>query len=312
MAGNPAERIPLVVLCGPTAAGKTALSLQLAARWPVEIVSADSRQVYRQLDIGTAKPTAAERAAVPHHLLDVAAPDDDFTVHDFVCRGRAAIAAIAARGNLPLLVGGTGLYIRALTAGLAEVPEGDETLRQSLIAEEMAGGAGTLHRRLRDIDPVLAERLSPGDRLRIVRALEVFHLTGRRLSDFQAEHAFAEAPYRLLLVGLTLAREELYRRIDRRSEEMFAAGLIDETAALLQQGYSPSLKSLRTIGYREAVQVLQGEMSAADALTLVQRDTRRYAKRQLTWFGHLPEIIWVDSSCESGRIAPLLDAFYAN
>jgi len=312
MAGDPVKRIPLVVLCGPTAAGKTALSLQLAERWPVEIVSADSRQVYRQLDIGTAKPTAAERAAVPHHLLDVVAPDDDFTVHDFVRRGRTAIAAIAARGNLPLLVGGTGLYIRALTAGLADVPEGDETLRQSLIAEETAGGAGTLYRRLRDVDPVLAERLSPGDRLRIVRALEVFHLTGRRLSDFQAEHAFAESPYRLLLIGLTQARKELYRRIDCRSEEMFAAGLIEETAALLQQGYSPSLKSLRTIGYREAVRVLHGEMSTAEALALVQRDTRRYAKRQLTWFGHLPEIIWVDSSCESGRIAPLLDVFYAN
>jgi tRNA dimethylallyltransferase len=312
MAGDPAKLIPLVVFCGPTAVGKTALSLQLAERWPVEIVSADSRQVYRQLDIGTAKPTVAERAAVPHHLLDVAAPDDDFTVHDFVRYGRAAIADISARGNVPLLVGGTGLYIRALTAGLADVPEGDETLRQTLIAAEIAGGAGTLHRRLQDVDPVLAGRLSPGDRLRIVRALEVFHLTGRRLSDFQAEHAFADSPYRLLLVGLTLAREELYRRIDRRSEEMFAAGLIDETASLLQQGYSPSLKSLRTIGYREAVRVLHGEISVAEALALVQRDTRRYAKRQLTWFGHLSEIIWVDSSCESGRIAPLLDEFYAN
>lgn len=310
--GTSTQRIPLVVLCGPTASGKTALSLQLAKHWPVEIISADSRQVYRHLDIGTAKSTLEERAVVPHHLVDVAEPDDDFTVHDFVNLGRSAIADIVARGHRPLLVGGTGLYIRALTAGLADVPEGDEDLRQTLIAEERVGGVGTLHRRLLGVDPVLARRLSPGDRLRIVRALEVFQLTGRRLSDFQAAHAFAESPYQLLFVGLSMARDELYRRIDRRSEQMFTDGLIDETEKLLQQGYSPNLKSLRTIGYREAVRSLSGEIAVTDALRLVQRDTRRYAKRQLTWFGHLPEIIWVDSLRESDRIPKLIAEFYAN
>lgn len=307
----PRKRIPVVILCGPTAAGKTALSLQLADRWPVEIVSADSRQVYRCLDIGTAKPTRSEQAAVPHHLINVVNPDEDFTVHDFVRRGREAIAGIDGRGRQPFLVGGTGLYIRALTGGLAAVPGGDEILRQELIAEEMAGGVGTLFRQLQTIDPVLAQRLKPGDRLRIVRALEVFHLSGRRLSDFQAEHAFAESPYRLLFIGLTAARDELYRRINRRSEQMFADGLMDEVAGLLRQGYSLQLKSLRTIGYREAIRALHGEISVADALALVQRESRRYAKRQLTWFGQLPEIIWVDSLRESDRIMKLIDTFYA-
>ncbi|OGR31256.1 MAG: tRNA (adenosine(37)-N6)-dimethylallyltransferase MiaA [Desulfuromonadales bacterium GWD2_61_12] len=303
------QRIPVVVLCGPTAAGKTALSLRLAERWPVEIVSADSRQVYRCLDIGTAKPTREERAAVPHHLIDVVDPDEDFTVHDFVRLGREAIAGIVERGRLPLLVGGTGLYIRALTGGLAAVPGGDEGLRKRLIAAEAAGGAGTLHRQLQVVDPLLAERLKPGDRLRIVRALEVYRLSGRRLSEFQAEHAFAESPYRLLVIGLTTARDELYRRIDRRSEQMFTDGLLAETANLLRQGYARQLKSLRTIGYREAVRALDGELSVAEALALVQRESRRYAKRQLTWFGHLPEIIWVDSLRESDRIPPLLESF---
>jgi len=277
----------------------------------VEIVSADSRQVYRHLDIGTAKPSHAELAAVPHHLINVAEPDEDFTVHDFVLQGRAAIADIVARGRRPLLVGGTGLYIRALTGGLANVPKGDETLRQSLIDEEKAGGVGTLHRRLSAIDPVLAQRLKPGDRLRIVRALEVYQLSGRRLSDFQSAHAFADTPYRLLFVGLKMARDELYRRIDRRSEQMFADGLMAETESLLGRGYAPGLKSLRTIGYREAIRALCGELSVDEALSLVQRDSRRYAKRQLTWFGNLPEIIWVDSLRESGRIPELIDEFYA-
>jgi tRNA dimethylallyltransferase len=306
------SRIPLLVICGPTASGKTALALELAERWPFEVVSADSRQVYRTMDIGTAKPTPAELRRLRHHLVDVVDPEDEFSAADFVRLGHAAIADVVARGKLPVLVGGTGLYIQALTEGLLDAPGADAELRRQLLADEAAGGAGTLHRRLAAVDPVSAARLPPRNLVRIVRALEVYQLSGRPLSDLQAEHGFADQPYRLLVLGLTAAREELYRRIDRRSEQMFAAGLIEETRALLERSVPPECKSLRTIGYREVVRLLSGDIDQATALTLVQRETRRYAKRQLTWFAKTPEIIWVDSSQEFGKIPSLIEHFYAS
>jgi tRNA dimethylallyltransferase len=303
---------PLVVICGPTASGKTALALELAQRWPFEVVSADSRQVYRAMDIGTAKPTLEERCRLPHHLIDVVDPAADFTVVDFVRLAHVAIADIVARGRLPLLVGGTGLYIRALTEGLLDAPGGDAQLRQTLYDEEALYGAGTLYRRLLEVDPVLAGRLPPQNLVRIVRALEVYQQCGRPFSELQAEHGFSEHPYRLLVLGLKPPREELYRRIDQRATEMFASGLIDETRALLGRGIAPASKSLRTIGYREVVRLLAGELDQAAALELVQRETRRYAKRQLTWFAKTPEIIWVDSLREFGKIPTLIEHFHAS
>jgi tRNA dimethylallyltransferase len=299
----------LVVICGPTASGKTALALKLAEHLPVEIISADSRQVYRGMDIGTAKPERREREKIPHHLIDVVDPDETFTAADFVERGRAAIEQIRLRGRLPLVVGGTGLYIRALLHGLADAPGGDEHLRRELQLTEEREGAGTLYRQLEKIDPSLAARLSPRDQVRIVRALEVFHLTGRRLSDLQREHAGRPSPYRALKIGLAPDRKILYHRIDRRVEIMIAAGLPEEVQGLLEQGYPPELKSLQTIGYRETVDYLQGKLTLPEAVSLIQRNSRRYAKRQLTWFGPDKSIIWLDSLAEFAMVLKLIDHF---
>jgi len=306
------ERRPsLVVICGPTAAGKTALSLDLAERFGAEIVSADSRQVYRGMDIGTAKATAEERARIPHHLIDVAEVDEDYSVADFAVQGRRAILDIAARGKHPFVVGGTGLYIRALTEGLLDAPAGDPQVRQAILDRGEAEGEGALYRRLQLIDPPLAERLKPRDQVRIVRGLEVFEISGRRLSDLQEGHAFAEQPYPLLVVGVTLERQELYRRIDGRVEAMVAGGLVEEVSALLARGFSPGLKALRTIGYQEIIRHLAGEISLDEAVALIQRESRRYAKRQLTWFRRDKKIIWVDSLRESAKIPQMTELFYA-
>jgi tRNA dimethylallyltransferase len=299
----------LVVICGPTASGKTALALQLAEHLPVEIVSADSRQVYRGMDIGTAKPDRRELTLVPHHLIDVVDPDENFTVADFVERGRAAMDQILLRNRLPLVVGGTGLYIRALLYGLAEVPGGDEQVRRELHLIEEQEGPGALYRQLEKVDPPLAARLSPRDQVRIVRALEVFRLTGRRLSDLQREHAGRPSPYRVLKIGLAPDRKFLYDCIDRRVEIMMAAGLPEEVRGLLERGYSPELKSLQTIGYRENVAYLQGRLHLAEAVSLIQRNSRRYAKRQMTWFGHDNSIIWLDSFAEFAKVLQLIDHF---
>jgi tRNA dimethylallyltransferase len=299
----------LVVICGPTASGKTALALKLAEHLPVEIISADSRQVYRGMDIGTAKPDRRELAEVPHHLIDVVDPDENFTAADFVKRGRAAIEQIHLRGRLPLVVGGTGLYVRALLRGLADAPGGDERLRRELHLMEKREGAGTLYRQLEKIDPPLADRLSPRDRIRIVRALEVFHLTGRRFSDLQMEHASRPDYYRALKIGLASDRKILYDRIDRRVENMISSGLPEEVRGLLEQGYSPELKAMQTIGYRETVDYLRDRLSLDETVSLIQRNSRRYAKRQLTWFGRENSIIWLDSLAEFAMVLELIDRF---
>jgi len=303
------ERPPVIVICGPTASGKTSLALELANGLDVEIISADSRQVYRGMDIGTAKATPQERSRVPHHLIDVVNPDQDFTTADFVRLGHEAVGFIHRRGRLPLVVGGTGLYIRTLTEGLLPAPGQDKELRRQLHALEEAEGVGGLHRRLQQIDPALAARLHPRDRVRVIRAIEVFTLSGRRLSALQEEHAFGDHPFRLLKFGLAPEREELYRHIDSRVESMLAAGLRDEVRDLLAKGYGPALKSMQTIGYREIVRHLEGVLSLDEAVALIQRSTRQYAKRQLTWFHKDKSIIWVDSLRESDKIHSLIENF---
>jgi len=291
----------VVVICGPTASGKTALALELSETFPVEVVSADSRQVYRGMDIGTAKPSAAELRRVRHHLIDVVNPDQQFTAADFAAEGRAAVFEVLRRGRIPLVVGGTGLYIRALTEGLVEAPGGDEGLRQQLWQMEREQGEGALHRLLQSQDPESASRIHPRNRVRIIRALEVYAMTGRPLSALQSEHAFADAPFATLKIGLGAEREVLSQRIDRRAQMMLEAGLLDEVAALLAQGYAPQLKALQTIGYRESVQHLAGLLSLPETIALIQRETRRYAKRQLTWTIQLFGLIPVESLLESSR-----------
>jgi tRNA dimethylallyltransferase len=305
------RKIPLLVICGPTASGKTGLALELAAALPVEIISADSRQIYRGMDIGTAKATPEERAFVPHHLIDVVAPDQPFSAADFLRLGRAAISEIHQRDKLAVVVGGTGLYIDALTRGLIAAPGEDPLLREELLALEVQQGEGTLHRRLQGIDPEAAARLKPRDQPRIIRALEVFALTGETLTALQGRHAFADGPYEVITLGLEVERSILYRRIDERAAMMFASGLLEEAQSLLNQGFSRELKALRTIGYREAIACLGGESSLQVAIEQTQQESRRYAKRQMTWFRKNNSIIMVDSLAEFAKIKSIATRLYA-
>jgi tRNA dimethylallyltransferase len=284
------RKIKLIVLGGPTGSGKSDLALKLAEEIGAEIVNADSMQVYRRLDIGTAKPSAADLARVPHHLIDILDPDQDFTASDFRREAAAAIADIERRGKRAIVVGGTGLYIRALLHGLVDSPTGDPELRRQF--DDVPGEE--LMRRLSLVDPETAERLYPNDRVRLIRALEVYLQTGRPISAYRSEHAFSEANYDALKMAIRVEREELYRRTDLRVEKMLEAGLVEEVRSLLAAGYGRELKAMRSIGYKEVTAYLAGEMTLDEAVTLIKRDTRRYAKRQMTWFGREKDIYWLE------------------
>jgi tRNA dimethylallyltransferase len=285
---------PLIALVGPTGAGKTELSLQLAQRLDAEIVNCDSRQVFRYLDIGTAKPTAAERAAVPHHLFDVVDPDQRFDCARYRALAAAAIADIRQRGRRVVLVGGSGLYLKVLRFGLAPAPPRDAALRARLTALEDAH-AGALHARLARVDAAAAARLHPHDRVRLIRALEVCELSGRPLSTWHAAHAFRGAEFECRVIGLGVERRALYARLDARCRQMLERGLIDEVRALWQRGFGPDLPPLRSIGYRELGAHLRGQCDLDTALGAMQRATRQFAKRQLTWFRGDPSVEWVDA-----------------
>jgi tRNA dimethylallyltransferase len=290
--------VPLAVLAGPTASGKTALALELAERFGAEIVSADSMQVYRKLDIGTAKPTAAERARVPHHLLDVADPVEAFDTVQYQQLADEAIARIHAAGKRVLVVGGGGLYIRILLFGLANLPPPDPERRRRFEAEADAAGNAALHDRLAALDPTAARRIHQADRFRIIRALEVVETTGRPISALQAEHGFARPRYPHRLVALDVPRDELRGRILRRAEGMLAAGLIEEARGLLAAGYSPELRPLRAFGYREPIRCVLGRRPAEGLAEAIARDTARYAKRQSTWFRSERGVEWVPPTGE--------------
>jgi tRNA dimethylallyltransferase len=291
---------PILALVGPTGIGKTELGLQLAARLDAEIVNCDSRQVYRHLDIGTAKPTATERAAVPHHLFDVVDPDEPFDCARYRDLARGAIADIQARGRGVVLVGGSGLYLKVVRFGLAPAPPRDTALRTQLEAVETAA-PGTLHERLRASDPATAVRLHPRDRVRLIRALEVGALTGRPLSAWQAEHAFRTVELSVRVVALTLERAALHARLDARCRAMIARGLVDEVRGLWQRGYGPDLAPLQSIGYREIGAHLQGRCDLETAIAAMQRATRQFAKRQMTWFRADPTVTWVDAQSASAE-----------
>ena len=284
----------VLLMVGPTGVGKTEAAVAVAERLDAEIVSADSMQVYRYMDIGTAKPTPAQRQRCPHHLLDLVDPDQDFNAALFREHALATMEAVWCRGRNVLLAGGTGLYVKALTRGLFAGPKRDPALRSELEQSIARHGPERLFKRLAEVDPDAAGRIHRRDRVRIVRALEVFHATGKPLGQWQREHGFAERRFDILGIGLERPRPELYARIDRRCEGMMAEGLLEEVRGLLDRGYGPHLRSMQSVGYRQAVQCLAGEMSAAEALSSMQQATRRLAKRQLTWFRADPTLQWMD------------------
>jgi len=271
--------------------GKTAVALELAEALGAEIVNGDSMQLYRELDIGTAKPTIEERARVRHHLVDVADPDEPYDAARFAREGRTVIAALHQQGTPPLVVGGTGLYIKALLAGLFEQEDAVLEVRPRLARELADQGLPALFSRLEALDPATAGRLASGDTYRILRALEVVEATGRPLSALHAAHGFQDQPYETLKLGLTLPREELYRRIEARVDLMLGQGWLEEVRRLTQR-YPPDIKPLQALGYRHLVAVLTGSLSLAEAAEETKKETRRYAKRQLTWFRADPEVRW--------------------
>lgn len=288
---------PLVAIVGPTASGKSALALRLARARGGEIVSCDSQQVYRGLDIGTAKPSADERRELPHHLLDVAEPDESFSAADYSRLARAALAQIRGRGRLPIVAGGTGLYLRALLQGLFDGPSRDPALRQRLERIASRFGDARLHRLLAHVDAAAAARIEPRDRVRVVRALEVYAATGRPISVQQRAGSRPLEGFHTLVVGLRPVRETLREAVAARTRQMLAAGLLDEVRALLERGLSPQLRPLRSIGYRQAVAVVRGELTASEAEASIVADTMRFAKRQLTWFRHQqPDVRWFEDA----------------
>ncbi len=295
---------PLLVIVGPTAVGKTEVAVRLAGSVPIEVVSADSRQVYRGMDIGTGKPSVQQRRIVPHHLLDIADPRDRYHVALFRRDALRAIAGIRSRDRLPVVVGGTGLYVRALLKGLAAAPPADLSLRRDLEAFAASHGAPALHRRLADHDPAAARRLHPNDRVRVVRALELALAAPTTAAGPTGESAMpwteAVPPFHLLMAGLCQPRESLRRRITERVREMVAHGMMDEVRGLLAAGCDDTMPAMGGIGYRHFSAVLAGRLTEPEAIRLMIRDTVRYAKRQMTWFARDPEIRWIDVEAAGG------------
>jgi tRNA dimethylallyltransferase len=294
---------PLVAIVGPTASGKSALALRLARARGGEIVSCDSLQVFRGLDIGSAKPSPEERRAVPHHLIDVVGPGDAFSAAEYARLARAALAEIRERGRLAVVAGGTGLYLRALLEGLFEGPSRDEALRRRLEKIAARFGSERLHRLLGRIDPEAAGRIRPRDRVRIVRAIEVFRATGRTLSEKQREGAMRLSGFRVLVLGLAPERARLREAVALRAREMLARGLVAEVRGLVEGGLSPEVRPLQAIGYRQALGVLRGELLPLEAEQAIVQETMRYAKRQMTWFRHQTDVLWVRDAEEGFEAA---------
>ena len=303
-------RISVGFIVGPTGAGKSALAMEVAERADCEIVNADSRQFYRGMDLGTAKPSAEDRARVPHHLVDVRNPDESLDVAEFAQLARAAIENISTRGRNPLIVGGSGLYLRVIRGGIFRGPAASAEIRGRFakIAEEQ--GVAHLHQRLREIDPEAANRIGVNDLYRIVRALEVFELTGETISAHQRRHRFADIGYDTLTVGVEVERRKLYEAIDTRFDAMVSAGLVEEVRALVEAGYSPGKPPLSTIGYKQIGEYLRGEMTLAEAVSQAKQESRRLAKRQLTWFRREPEIVWLDPERGADDALALFEKFF--
>jgi tRNA dimethylallyltransferase len=300
----------VIVICGPTGIGKTSVGIDLAQTFGGEIISADSMQIYRYMDIGTAKPNAEELATVPHHMIDIIDPDEDFDAVQFSDRARPMILEIESRSRIPIVVGGTGFYIKSLLHGLFQSKAVDPKIRSRLKKEAAEIGGSYLYDRLKQMDPDTANRLHPNDSYRVIRALETIESTGRSLSDYHQNHGFADNPFNGLKIGLQMDRRKLYRRIDRRVDAMVEAGFVDEIKKLLGMGYSTGLKSMQSIGYRHMADFIADRLPWEECIRTLKRDTRRFAKRQFTWFGADKGVIWHEPN-QLNQIIKLVKKFIA-
>ncbi len=286
--------------------------MELAQHFGAEIINADSMQVYKYMDIGTAKPSSEERRLVRHHLIDILYPDEEFSAALFREEARQTIAEVSAQGKKAMVVGGTGLYIKALTSGLIRGGEVDPFIRSRLQAEAQAKGREHIYRRLEEVDPATAVRLHPHDTYRIIRALEVYERTGRSISALRQRHLFQEEPYQALKIGLKLERGDLYQRIDARVDAMIRQGLREEVRHLLEMGYDSTSKAMQSLGYKQMAAHLQGEYDLAEATRLIKRDTKRYAKRQITWFKADTKIHWAAYPKDREAVFRIIEGFLRN
>ncbi|WP_455378147.1 tRNA (adenosine(37)-N6)-dimethylallyltransferase MiaA [Petrachloros mirabilis] len=287
------RRRPLVVIVGPTAAGKSRIAIEVAKRFETDILTADSRQVYRGMDIGTDKPKPETWQGISHRLIDLVDPDEPFNAGRFRRHALEAIEHLYRRRRLPLVVGGTGLYVHALLRGLCDAPSTNHALRARLESEAREEGADRFYARLVAVDPATASKLHPRDTSKIIRALEVYHLSGRPMSEFQRQHGFSEHPFSALVIGLDRDRRHLYRRIEERIDLQLANGLLEETKRLLEQGCRRDRAAMKGLGYRQVAAYLAGECDQAEMVRRFKRDTRHFAKRQMTWFRRDPAIVWL-------------------
>jgi len=294
-------RKKILTILGLTASGKTKVSLEIADILKGEIVSADSRQIYRFMDIGTAKPGLEERKNIPHHLIDLVNPDEYFSAADYSTKAREAIKNILGRGKEPIVVGGAGLYLRALFKGIFKGPGKDEEVRSKLKERAEKFGIDSLYEKLDKKDPEAAKKIGPHNLVRIIRALEVYELTGKKISELQKEGEYPPEEYDFVKIGLELDREQLYQRIDQRVEQMIKAGLVAEVKSLKEKGYDLRFAPLRTFGYKEIFHYLDGNMSLDEAVQNIKLETRHYAKRQITWFKKEEGIFWIDWEKENPR-----------
>ncbi|CAN2041609.1 tRNA dimethylallyltransferase [Candidatus Magnetomoraceae bacterium gMMP-15] len=286
------EKPSVIIIAGPTGVGKTSVVLKLAKKLGGEIIGADAMQIYRYMDIGTAKPTPHEQAIAPHHLIDVVNPNEPFDAAKFKDMAGSIIKMLHKKGCPIYAAGGTGLYIKALTRGLFSEKGKNEKLRADLKKEAQNGA--DLHKRLKKCDPDAAARIHPNDSYRIIRALEIYEITGKTISQHHKDHNFSKSPYRVFKIGLIRERDILYERINLRVDAMINQGFYEEVQGLLKMGYSSSLKSMKSLGYRHICDFIEGRFSWEEAVRLLKQDTRRYAKRQLTWFKADPDIIWIE------------------
>ena len=298
----------IIIICGPTGIGKTIVGIQLAEKFGGEIIGADSMQIYRHMDIGTAKPTPEERLRVSHHMVDIVDPDEDFDAVKFSDGARKTIAVLNSLGRAVFVVGGTGLYIKALLHGLFQSEPVDPEIRDRLRHELKQGGSRCLYERLEQIDPDAAARLHPNDSYRILRALETIETSGESIAKRHQSHGFEDNPFNALKIGLRIDRTNLYARIERRVDLMIQAGLVEEVKKLLAMGYSAELKSMQSIGYRHMIEFLTASMPWEECIRTLKRDTRRFAKRQFTWFGADPHIKWYEPR-QLNEITRLVEGF---
>jgi tRNA dimethylallyltransferase len=286
------DRPKIIVIAGPTASGKSSLAVNLALYFGGEIISSDSMQVYRGMDVGTAKLSIQEKKGVAHHMIDMVDPDEDFNAALYRSLAEPIVKDIVQRKKLCFVVGGTGLYIKVLLGGLLKCPSVNQRFRNELIHECEDMGSSFLHEKLKALDPVSALKIHPNDRTRVIRAMEVVHLTDQALSSLILQHDFKDRPFQSLKICIYMDRDLLYKRINERCVSMIKSGLFEETQTLLKKGYSSDLRSMNSLGYRHAVKYLKDEYGFEETILQLQRDTRRYAKRQLTWFRADPEMVW--------------------